>query len=202
MTRLSHQKLKIPKIILTESEIEKLLQKIKGKRNYSNSLFLIRDYAIIYSLFTTGLRISELLSISKIDFLNHKQPFIVNTKGGFKNTVYFTDRAIDAINHYLKKRGQDNNPFLFISERCLNSKAITTRAIQINFKKYLIQANLPGTNLHSLRHSFANTILENGGAFQALQKLLGHQNASSTQIYNHTKNPSFFKDWKKAHNNL
>ena len=180
--------------ILEYSDLERFLSGPKG-----NSLKGLRDKALLETLFSTGLRVSELCSLSR--YHNFKKGEItVRGKGSKLRVVFFSPRAVSAIEAYLEKR-PDAEEELFIS--ISKGKApkvlgpIQPRTVQRLVKHYAKKAGIVGTAVtpHQLRHQFATDLLMNGADLRAVQELLGHANISTTQVYTHLTN----KELKEIH---
>lgn len=148
----------------------------------------LRNRAIMEVLFSTGMRISELVSIRRVQIDNTGRIFI-RGKGKKERFVYLTPRAHQHIRNYLSTRG-DANPNLFIPYRGMNvssSKArISTNYVQERIKHYreLLGINIP-ISAHSLRHGFATYLAESGANPAAIQILLGHESLDTTTRYVH-----------------
>ncbi|HHW56619.1 MAG TPA: tyrosine recombinase XerC [Clostridia bacterium] len=166
-------------IYLTLEESKKLLNSIDGP-------FKERDYAIITLFLNCGFRVSELVNINLDDIKDDKLTVI--GKGNKQRTVYLNEACIDAINRYLQvrpKEGVKDKKALFLSKRL---KRISVKTVQYTVKKHLKNANLEGKkySAHKLRHTAATLMYRYGNVdIRTLQKLLGHSNVSTTQIYTH-----------------
>lgn len=152
----------------------------------------LRDRAILETLFSTGMRVSELVSLdtqqvrSSLDSEDGFELGIVG-KGNKARTVYFSPRALTWIKKYLDKRADAAKP-LFVNFRSRNgaSRRLTARSIQKKVKKYAVKAGLPtDTTPHVLRHTFATDLLSQGVDIRVLQEFLGHSSITATQIYTH-----------------
>ena len=188
---LSADKIELPKVsrqdieILGYKDIERLLLSPKG-----SGLRALRDKAILETLFSTGLRVSELCSLSRyIDV--ERGELSVRGKGDKLRVVFLSKRAKDTIREYAKKR-QDSEEALFVS-LTRKGKAIgriTPRAVQRLVEKAAKSAGIPSSNIspHQLRHQFATDLLMNGADLRSVQALLGHANVSTTQAYTHLTN--------------
>jgi site-specific recombinase XerD len=181
---------------LTHEQIEKLLQ----APNQSNFIE-IRDRAILETLFSTGLRVAELVSLNREQIKikrdkEHLELTIIG-KGGKIRTTYLSNRAIFALKRYLLMR-QDKNKALFVNKK--KQERLTVRSIENIIKKYAITAGLPIlTTPHTLRHSFASDLLSQGVDLRTIQEFLGHQSISTTQIYTHITNKRLKDIHKKFH---
>lgn len=149
----------------------------------------LRDRAILEVFFSTGLRVSELVALNRDQFkfklgIRDLELSIIG-KGGVIRTVYFSERALGALNEFLKTRA-DEEKALFVSYRARAVRRLTSRSIQKMIKKYALLAGLPATTTpHVMRHSFATDLLSQGVDLRNIQEFLGHRNISATQIYAH-----------------
>ncbi len=170
---------------LNLEQVMKLLEAAK------NSL---RDRAILEAFFSTGLRIAELANLNAEQFANIKNKKDLELgiigKGGTPRTVYFSERSLSWINRYLDTRKDKEKP-LFIHYRARKDAELrlTPRSIERIVKKYAILAGVPiFTTPHTLRHSYATDLLNQGVDLRAIQEFLGHKNIVTTQIYTHVTN--------------
>jgi len=168
---------------LEKNEVERLLAAPKG-----NSLEKLRDKAILEILFSSGLRVSELTSLNRDNFSLQKNEFTVEGKGDKRRIVFLSEAAQKALYMYLKKR-QDPDPALFIRHHRTKGQAdlrLSVRTIQRIVKKYATRAGITkDIHPHTLRHSFATDLLQNGADIRSVQALLGHSSISTTQVYTH-----------------
>lgn len=174
-------------IFLNSSEISKLFKQPKNAR----------DNAILQVLFSTGLRVSELVSLDRNQF-NDNGEIVVIGKGGKRRLVFLSGRALNTLKYYLNTR-KDTNSALFINFN--NESRITVRAIQLLVKKYADMAGLKVTP-HALRHSMATDLLSKGADLRSIQELLGHKSIATTQIYTHVTDSSLLKTFKQYHSDL
>lgn len=155
----------------------------------------VRDRTIMELLFSTGLRVSELVSLNRDQINLERREFGIIGKGRRSRIVFVSDRAADWIANYLKKR-QDNFKPLFIrysgrvnEENNGEKMRLTARSIERIVKKYVRLARIPvDATVHTLRHSFATDLLTNGADLRSVQEMLGHKNIATTQIYTHITN--------------
>ncbi|HZQ29680.1 MAG TPA: tyrosine-type recombinase/integrase [Patescibacteria group bacterium] len=155
----------------------------------------IRDRAILELLFSTGLRVSELVKLNRDQINLDRREFGVIGKGGRARLVFVSDRASEWIKRYTEKREDVYKP-LFIrysgTQIDLDSgekMRLTSRSIERIVKKYVRLARLPvDATVHTLRHSFATDLLTNGADLRSVQEMLGHKNIATTQIYTHITN--------------
>ncbi|MDD5760677.1 MAG: tyrosine-type recombinase/integrase [Candidatus Pacebacteria bacterium] len=185
---------------LSLKQIEKLL----SSPDISNEIGL-RDKAILEVLFSTGLRVAELVSLNrdqiKADNLDNELEINIVGKGGRIRPVYLSPRALKALKEYLDAR-KDQDKALFISYKGpkKDSRRLTTRSIENIVKKYIIKSgvSIPATP-HTLRHSFATDLLTQGVDLRIVQEFLGHQNIATTQIYTHLTSKKLKDIHKKYH---
>jgi len=182
---------------LTPDEVNRLLETVPAKDKIG-----LRNRAILETLYSTGLRISELRSLNVQDVDLVRKEFMVRGKGDKPRPVFLTDRAVEYLKNYLNAR-DDNYIPLFISFGRTTQKVpadITEKKFGEKFRlsAYNIQdmvrktAILAGLNKkvtpHTLRHSFATTLLNNGADLRSVQEMLGHSSITTTQVYTHVTN--------------
>jgi site-specific recombinase XerD len=150
----------------------------------------LRDRAILEVLYSTGLRVSELISLDRFLDIDTGQTS-VRGKGEKVRVVFFNDSAKKAIKKYLSAR-KDTNNFMFVSHSNIGGAKndqdypLTTRSVERIVKEYATFCGIMRkVTPHVLRHSFATTLLGNGADLRAVQRMLGHANISTTQIYTH-----------------
>jgi site-specific recombinase XerD len=165
----------------------------------------LRDRTILEVLFSTGLRVAELVSLNKDQFnnLDDKKDLELQIigKGDKPRTVYFSERALNWIKQYLQTRG-DSEKALFVNYRSrqTDSRRLTVRSVERIVKKYTLMSGLNLTTTpHTLRHSYATDLLEQGVDLRLIQEFLGHNNISTTQIYTHVTNKKLKDVHKKFH---
>lgn len=155
----------------------------------------LRDRTIIELLFSSGLRLSELVRLDRDKINLETQEFGIIGKGGRPRVVFISSRASEWIKRYFEKR-EDNFKPLFIrysgrvSEENNGEKMrLTPRSVQRIVKKYVRISRIPiDATVHTLRHSFATDLLSNGADIRSVQEMLGHKNIGTTQIYTHATN--------------
>ena len=199
--RVLPEQIELPKVpqrqieIIEYADLERFLNAPQG-----DSLRSLRDRAILEMLFSTGLRVSELCSLSRyIDI--ERGELTVRGKGSKLRVVFLSPRAQKALRAYLDKRG-DADEALFISlSKAKNPKVlgrIIPRTIQRLVKQYATKAGILGKVVpHQLRHQFATDLLSNGADLRSVQELLGHANIATTQVYTHITNKQL-RDVHKA----
>ncbi|OGL34474.1 hypothetical protein A3F05_02580 [Candidatus Saccharibacteria bacterium RIFCSPHIGHO2_12_FULL_47_17] len=186
---------------LTPEELDRL-----ASQSNTSKLAGLRDRAIIELLFSSGLRVSELVNLDR-DHINLKRrEFMVRGKGQKDRPIFISEDAADWINHYLEKR-QDNSKPLFV--RYSGSKKadltgdflrLTARSVQRMIQNYALKAGITKhVSPHTLRHSFATDLLMNGADLRSVQAMLGHSNIATTQIYTHVTDPHLKKVHEQFH---
>lgn len=190
---LSPEKIELPKIsrkqvtFLHFDEIKLLVEQI----DVSNEQGL-RDRAIVELLFSSGLRVSELVNLNR-DHINVKRrEFMVRGKGQKDRPVFISQTAADWVSAYIEARSDSLSP-LFISysrnvrpDTSGDFRRLNARSIQRLVSKYARLAGITKhVSPHTMRHSFATDLLMNGADIRSVQSMLGHSNISTTQIYTH-----------------
>lgn len=171
----------------------------------TSNIIGLRDRAVLELLFSTGLRVSELVKLN-IDSINlDKGEFSIRGKGQKDRPVYVSDSAKEAIHNYLKQR-KDSYEALFVqaskrkNEEDVTISRLTPRTIQRIVERYRTKAGITKqVTPHTLRHSFATDLLGNGADLRSVQSLLGHANIATTQIYTHVTDPQLKEIHKKFH---
>ena len=153
----------------------------------------MRDRAIIELLFSSGLRVSELVNLNR-DHINLKRrEFMVRGKGQKDRPVFVSQHAAEQVENYLQAR-QDSLPALFLNYSKRSTKPTTSgdyrrlsaRSIQRMISHYARLAGITKhVSPHTMRHSFATDLLMNGADLRSVQSLLGHSSISTTQVYTH-----------------
>ena len=150
-----------------------------------------RNQAILEILFSTGLRVAELVALDRTQFEGtlHKKDYelSITGKGNYPRVVYFSERALGAIKHYLHGRTDDDKAlFIRTAGPAGAPLRLTTRAIEHIVRHYAQKAGLPFlATPHTLRHSFATDLLTQGVDLRAVQEFLGHRSIATTQVYTH-----------------
>lgn len=185
------------------AELEALIRLIEAplmlEKRHSVGL---RNRAMLETLFSTGMRISELVKLNRSDIDGTGRIFILG-KGKKERFVYLTPRAKQFIDEYLKVR-EDASGGLFVPYRGRNAskkeKHISTNYLQAKIKEYRtkLQINVP-TSAHSLRHGFATYLAEQGASPAAIQILLGHESLNTTTRYVHASDKFAEDTHKKYH---
>jgi integrase/recombinase XerD len=183
------------------SETEKLFKSLKAVKDLE-----IRDRAIMELFYATGARISEVENarLGDIDLENNEMK--VTGKGRKQRLVYLSQAAVFWIKKYLDVRekmlyksrtGRKKDDHLFLNK---SGTRLSSRSIR-NIVKKCVRKALIGKNItpHSIRHSFATHLLQEGAGIREVQELLGHENITTTQIYSHLNIKKLKKDYKKFH---
>lgn len=188
--------------LISPNELDRLM---KGPD--TNTLSGLRDKAILELLFSTGLRVSELCSLSQEDVDLSRDEFSVRGKGDKVRVVFLSDTAREAIRAYLKAR-KDFDDAMFI-QYGKNAKRkdeknkelrLTPRSVQRIMKRYATIAGITRkVTPHVIRHSFATDLLSNGADLRSVQALLGHANIATTQVYTHVTDKHLRDIHKKFH---
>ena len=186
---------------LEPQELERFLKAPSG-----TALSDLRDRAILETLFSTGLRVSELCSLDRDDIDLKGGEFSVRGKGSKIRVVFLSDTARAALVTYLDKRPDaDESLFIRIPQNEKLEKyeklRLTPRSIQRIIKKYAIAAGIIGKKVspHSLRHSFATDLLRNGADIRSVQAMLGHASVTTTQIYTHVTDKQLREEHERFH---
>ncbi|MDP1709494.1 MAG: tyrosine-type recombinase/integrase [Candidatus Komeilibacteria bacterium] len=180
---------------LDNSDLERLFN--APTQTKATEIIKLRDQAILETLFSTGLRVGELTKLKREQINLNRDEFTIRGKGGKLRIVFLSPRAKTALKKYLDKR-QDVEPELFIahdrarraqSRKEKNNSNLTPRSVQRLVSKYARAAGLTKEiTPHTLRHSFATDLLQNGADIRAVQTMLGHASITTTQIYTHVTN--------------
>ena len=188
--------------LISSSDLRRLLSAPDG-----DSLSALRDRAILTLFFSTGLRVSELCSLSR-DLDLSRDEFSVRGKGEKVRVVFLSDAARSAVKDYLDKR-TDVDDALFVQigrggERSTAKKEgslrLTPRSVERLVKHYALKAGISKkVTPHVIRHSFATDLLENGADLRSVQALLGHANIATTQIYTHVTDSKLREVHKRFH---
>ena len=193
---LSPDKIELPKqsprlvTFLNPEQLERLLHSPK----ISNEVGL-RDKAILETLFSTGLRVSELARLNRDQINLDRKEFGVRGKGDKLRVVFLSDTASHWLDRYLQTRRDNFKPlFIRYSGAVDNTKdgekmRLTVRSVEEIVKKYAKRCGLPiDVTPHTLRHSFATDLLIGGADLRSVQEMLGHESIRTTQVYTHVTN--------------
>ncbi|OIO36205.1 MAG: tyrosine recombinase XerC [Candidatus Omnitrophica bacterium CG1_02_46_14] len=200
---------KLP-MVLDENEVKRLIE------SPENDLIGRRDRAILETLYSTGMRVSEVVQLS-----THEVDFIggvcrVMGKGSKERLCPIGDHALRSIRHYLELRDEDgttgsprrlsqkkkaNEGALFLNHSPNQSGSrLTDRSVRRIVDRYINKTcRRENISPHTLRHSFATHLLNRGADLRSVQELLGHENLSTTQIYTHVSTQRLKEAYDKAH---
>jgi len=207
ITSLSPDKIELPKIsrkqvtFLHYDEIERLLEQIDISSETG-----LRDRAIIELLFSSGLRVSELVNLNREHINIVRREFMVRGKGQKDRPVFISESASHHVDNYLQERTDSLQP-LFISYSRNNIpstsgdyRRLGARSIQRMINKYTRLAGITKhVSPHTMRHSFATDLLMNGADIRSVQVMLGHSSISTTQIYTHVTDEHLREIHEKFH---
>lgn len=190
-----------PLKVLGEEDLDKLLNAPETADKAG-----LRDKAILETLFSTGLRVSELASLDRDHVNLERREFGVIGKGGRQRVVFLSDEAAYWLNKYLENRKDTFKPLFVRFQGRIDPSSdgaamrLTTRSIERIVEKYTKKVGLPiKATPHSLRHSFATDLLINGADLRSVQEMLGHSSISTTQIYTHVTNKQLQQVHKAFH---
>ena len=188
---------KIP-TVLSSSEIDKILNFTSIKENAS-----LRDNSIILMLYATGIRVSELINLSLVNFLAQENILRIMGKGNKERIVPMFDKDIKSINKYIVNersilcKKASSNGYLFLNNRGNKLSRVSVWKI---IKKYCLLVDIEkDVSPHTFRHTFATHLLKGGADLRIVQQLLGHSDISTTQIYTHLDKSSLIKTYNKYH---
>jgi len=205
ITSLPPDKIKLPRermektvTFLTLDQVKKLLDAPSPA-----SPLGLRDRAILEVLFSTGLRVAELVALNRDQIkIKHDTKDLeigVIGKGSHPRTVYFSERANNWLRQYFNQR-DDTEKALFVGYKGKKPNRLTVRSMERIVKKYAILSGMPlATSCHTMRHSFATDLLIKGVDLRVVQEFLGHRNIVTTQIYTHVTKPHLKEIHKKFH---
>jgi integrase/recombinase XerC len=195
--RTPKQDKRLPKFL----EVEKITKLLSTPDD--NTLLGARDRAMLEVLFSTGVRVSELVDLNFADVDFEGRTIRVRGKGKKQRTTPIGATALAAVQKYIQLRRADarstnfDQTALFVNK---HGQRLSTRSVRRKLDKYLAQAGLdPSISPHTLRHSFATHMLANGADLRSVQELLGHQSISTTQIYTHLTTPRLKQAYDDAH---
>lgn len=205
---LAPEKIELAKIaersveFLSREELERLLA-ATGNRGLRD----LRDAAILETLYSTGLRVSELAALNREQVDLERKEFMVRGKGKKNRIVFLSAQAVEKLNNYLGRR-EDNWEPIFISHG-RNGRIDITKGEKLRLSRVTIEnvvrnyARKAGiikkVTPHTLRHSFATELLINGADIRSVQELLGHSSITTTQIYTHITNKKLREVHEKYH---
>lgn len=157
----------------------------------------LRDRAILEVLYSTGIRVSELVGLSQEDVDLIAGAVKVRGKGKKERIAMLGEEAQRAVRNYLEERGATGSGAVFLNKR---GGRLTDRSVRRIIDKYVKKCSIEQKiSPHSIRHSFATHLLNNGADLRSVQELLGHKNLSTTQIYTHLGSKRIKEMYSKAH---
>jgi site-specific recombinase XerD len=185
-------------VSLSMAQVDELIR-VPGrsqKQRQAPAWMPARDTAILELFYATGLRLSELVALNIADLDLVEETIRVMGKGGKERILPLSECALDAIKQYRALVHIVDGP-LFISKL---RKRIGSRSVWLMLKRRVRQTSIPvRSSPHSLRHSFATHLLDNGADLRSVQSLLGHENINSTQIYTHITTERLKAAYDSAH---
>ena len=193
-----------PAVLLVTPKLDKTLPKFLSEKETvqllesppKKGILGLRDRAMLETLYSSGLRVSELvgLNVDSVDTISN----IVRVmgKGKKERLVPIGDKAVDAIHEYLKVR-KGSSQAMFLNK---NSKRLSDRSVRKIINKHILKTSMRmNVSPHVLRHSFATHLLNRGADLRSVQELLGHVNLSTTQIYTHVSTERLQNVYAKSH---
>ena len=185
---------------LSEIDVSKILE-FSSLPNYKKSIYTTRDELILNLLYDTGCRCQELVSICLKDIDFKEKSIKVLGKGSKERIVFYGENTEDVLNCYLKDRatllGEKNSKYLLVTKE--SGWMTSRRGAQIIDEIVLLVAVRHHVTPHTLRHTFATHLLNNGADLRSVQTLLGHSSLGTTQIYTHVSNERLRNAYLKAH---
>ena len=198
--RTPKQAKRLPKAVSVE-QIEQLLAAPDD-----STLLGARDRAILETLYSTGIRVSEVVGIDRADLDDAGESILIRGKGRRERVVPLGTHALSALRRYVAMHDTelaaagmtgDGEMPLFVNK---HGGRLSSRSVRRKVTKYLEEVGLdPEISPHTIRHSFATHLLDNGADLRSVQELLGHQSLSSTQVYTHLSNRRMRDAYDKAH---
>ncbi len=193
--------------VFLDQEMAENLVEYPNDKSVKEHVLGLRDRAMLEVLYATGMRVSSLVNINLVDLNLHDQTIYIRAKGGKDHILPLGQAACDAVQDYLNERER----LLDVPDTKRNKKApgalflgrfgerLTTRGVQLRLKKYALSLGLGKTTPHTLRHSCATHLLENGANLRFVQEILGHSSLSTTQQYTHVTLSHIQDIYKKSH---
>ena len=195
--RTPKQEKRLPKFLEVE-QIQKLLNTPDD-----STLLGARDRAMLETLYSTGVRVSELVALNLTDVDMVGESLRIRDKGRKERVTPIGPTALAAIRKYMEMRATDPRSTTFNPEPLFVNKhgqRLSTRSVRRKLDKYLVMCGLdPSISPHTLRHTFATHMLNNGADLRSVQELLGHQSISTTQVYTHVTTSLMKKDYDESH---
>ena len=183
--------------VLSADDAQRLMEAPQGKKTGDLGVEL-RDRAVLETLYSTGIRASELIGMNHEDVDGHDGLIRIRGKGRKERIVPVGHKALDAIDAYIRSKPAGAEPSAVFSGP--TGKRLTARTVQRILENYRKKLGLQQkASPHTLRHSFATHMLESGADLRAIQELLGHASLSTTQRYTHLNLDSLMDVYDKAH---
>ncbi len=205
---LSPNKIELPKAhrkqvtFLLFEEVERILEAIPSDDSPQH----LRDRAILELLFSSGLRVSELVNLDRGHINTKRREFMVRGKGQKDRPIFISETAARYVDEYVTSRTDSLGPlFLNYSRNTAadtsgNYRRLTPRSIQRLISKYAKLAGITKhVSPHTMRHSFATDLLMNGADIRSVQSMLGHSNIATTQVYTHVTDSHLRDVYEKYH---
>jgi integrase/recombinase XerC len=193
---------RLPKF-LTAEQMTALLEapRKEAQSNELDPVLAARDEAILETIYSCGLRVSELSALRVCDVDFAEQLVRVRGKGKKERQVPIGEPALEAIQRYWEKllRPPAGEQPVFLARR-ETIEPVSPRVLQLRLKRYLVAAGLdPRLTPHKLRHSYATHLLDAGADLRSVQELLGHAHLVTTQVYTHVSTERLKKAYEKSH---
>lgn len=193
---------KIPKRtveVLSREELDRVFKAVDKTKKSG-----YRDTAILETLYSTGLRVSELANLNRERVDLKRREFMVIGKGRKPRIVFLSKNAAESIEKYLKYRDDNLKPLFINSLKGEvfedEKRRLTTVSIENLVRKYALKAGIiKKVTPHTLRHSYATELLINGADIRSVQELLGHSSITTTQIYTHVTDKKLKEIHDKYH---
>lgn len=206
---LAPEKIDLPRIpertvtYLKRNELERMFETCdlaltdQSQKKASLRLISLRNRAILETLYSTGLRVSELISLDRAQVDLKSREFMVRGKGRKPRIVFLSERSAGFLSEYFSARSDNFKPVFLNHGRTRSSDAVfsgemrrlTTVSVENIVRKIALLAGInKKVTPHVLRHSFATELLVNGADIRSVQEMLGHSSITTTQIYTHITN--------------
>jgi integrase/recombinase XerC len=183
-------------VVLTADDAQRLMEAPQGAKTGAG--VELRDRAVLETLYSTGIRASELIGMNHDDVDSHDRLIRIRGKGRKERVVPVGHKALDAIDAYVRSKRAGAGPSAVFTGP--TGKRLTARTVQRILENYRKKLGLQQkASPHTLRHSFATHLLESGADLRAIQELLGHASLSTTQRYTHLNLDSLMDVYDKAH---
>jgi site-specific recombinase XerD len=205
---------KTPSRMVEFLEFDEVQRLITATDLEEEDILRLRDRSILEVLFASGVRVSELCSLKRDQVNVKRREFTVRGKGDKLRLVFLSADSCDALEKYFKAR-KDNSKWMFIAHKQIGlgnaitkemesysntSSGLTPRTVQRIIKKYCLLAGITRKiTPHTLRHSFATDLLQNGADIRSVQSMLGHASIITTQVYTHVTNQQLREVHSKFH---